>query len=419
MLGTGTDAGASQTVLVLRNRNFRPYLIGNLLSSTGAWFQTVAQALVVYQLTQSAFLLGVVGFSQFAAVFVLAPWTGPAADRFDRRRIVIVSQIVAMVVTTILTLVAAFGTLTTPIVIVFAALLGVTSAFSTPAMMAFVPSLVEPRYLSTALALNSVTFNIGRSVGPICAAAVVATLGTTWAFGINAFSYLALIIGMLLVHPLTPQKRPASRPLLRQSIKLVIDDKRLAALLYVIAAANLATDPPATLGPAYMSQVLNHSPSIAGVLIGAFGIGAVVCAFTISHRLSGSRHGIAASLGAIGAGLVGYALAPGLWFALVALFVMGYAYLATNTGATTRLQLDVAAEHRGRIMGLWSIAFLGIRPIGSLIDGAIASWIGLREAAFVMALPALAGAVAIFFWHGRWSRAPESRAVPETPGRLG
>ena len=410
------DTGASQTLLVLRNRNFLPYLVGNLVSSTGAWFQTVAQALVVYQLTHSAFLLGVVGFSQFAAVFVLAPWTGPAADRFDRRRVVIASQAVAMVVTTTLTLVAAFGNLTTPIVIVFAAMLGVTSAFSTPAMMAFVPSLVEPRYLSTALALNSVTFNIGRSVGPICAAAVVATLGTTWAFGINACSYLGLIVGMLLVHPLTPQTRPAERPRLRQSIRLVMEDKRLAALLYVIAAANLATDPPATLGPAYMSQVLGHSPSVAGVLIGAFGIGAVVCASTISHRLRGSRNGIAASLGTIGGGLVVYALAPGLWVALVALFVMGYAYLATNTGATTRLQLDVAPEMRGRIMGLWSIAFLGIRPIGSLVDGAIASWIGLREAAFLMALPAVAGPVGILLWHGRWSRAPETRAVPETPG---
>ena len=277
----------------------------------------------------------------------------------------------------------------------FAVLLGVTSAFATPAMMAFVTTLVRPRHLPTALALQSVTFNLGRVLGPLSAALVIEALGTTWAFGINAFSYVGLILGVLAVHPLVAQARPRVRPRLRESIAIVVHDRRLAALLTIIAAVNLATDPAVTLGPAFVSDVLDLSDSAAGLLVGAFGLGAVTAAFTISHRLRGTRAGLATTLTLAGLGAAAFALAPNLAVALAALALLGFGYLATNTGATSRLQLGVAEDQRGRIMALWSIAFLGVRPIGSLVDGAIASWAGVRVASLVMALPALACAAAL------------------------
>jgi MFS family permease len=387
--------GVRDTVAVLRDPNVAPYLLGNLISTTGTWFHTLAQAVLVHRLTESTLLLGVVFFAQFAAVLVLAPWTGSVADRFERRRVIVISQLAAVLLSAALTLAAAFDHATTPVVIAFAVGLGVTSAFATPAMMAFVTSLVERRHLSTALALQSVTFNVGRVLGPLGAALVIDRAGTTWAFGINTFSYLGLVAGTLLVRPLARQARPRERPTFGDSIALVVRDPRLAAFLCIIAAVNLATDPATTLGPAFVSEVLDAEDSLAGVLVGAFGAGAVLAAFSVGHRLRGTSAQLATTLALAGLGGAAFALAPNLPIAVAALVVMGFGYLATNTGATTRLQLGVAEAERGRIMALWSIAFLGIRPIGSLVDGAIAASVGIRVAAFALALPALAGAAAI------------------------
>ncbi len=398
-MGVSTGGGRGGTLSLLRDRNFAPYLVGNMLSTTGVWFQTLAQAILIYRLTGSIFLLGVISFSQYAAVFLLASVTGSVTDRYDRRLVLMTAQIAACVITALLTVLTALGLVTPAALIVFAFLLGIANAFTTPAMMAFVPSLVDQSHLSAALALNSVTFNIGRAVGPVLAAVVIDAAGPAWAFGINSLSYLALVLALTIVRPLVPQVRPATRPRLRDSIALVVHDRRLAALLYTIAAMNIATDAPVTLGPPFMIE-LNQPDSLAGLLIGAFGAGAVVVAFTVAHSLQRTRKTIATTLLVTAAGAVGFAVSPTLAVAMIFLFVMGLGYLATNTVATSRLQLGVEDSQRGRIMTLWSIAFLGARPIASILDGAIASVAGVRVASFCMALPALAGA-AVFFLAGR------------------
>jgi MFS family permease len=387
---------------LLRDRNFAPYLVGNMVSTTGTWFLTLTNAVVIYRLTGSTFLLGVVGFAQYASVFLLAPVTGSVTDRFDRRIVLMTAQIAACVITAVLTIITALGLETPGAIIVFAAFLGVANAFTTPAMMAFVPALVEPAYLSAALALNSVTFNIGRAIGPVLAAVVIETASPAWAYGINSLSYLALILALTRVRALVPQVKPTSRPRLRESIALVARDRRLLGLLYAIAAMNIATDPPVTLGPAFMVEL--HKPdSLSGLLVGAFGAGAVVVAFTVAHGLARTRKTIGLTLLVTGVGVAAFSISPTLAVAMISLFVMGLGYLATNTVATSRLQLEVEDAQRGRIMTLWSIAFLGARPIGSLLDGAIASVAGVRVASFCMAIPALAGA-AVFLLAGRRGR---------------
>jgi MFS family permease len=330
-------------------------------------------------------------------VFFLAPWTGSVADRFDRRYVIALSEFAAVAVLIALAVTAALDAAGTPVQIAFALALGVRAAYTTPSQMALVPTLVERRYFATALALNSVTFNLGRSVGPVLAAVVIAGFGTTWSFAIAAVLSLSLPLGVLLVRPLTRPVPPTERPLLRESVRLVLRDRRLAGLLYVIAAVALCTDPAVTLGPAFISKVLHHRDSLAGLLVGAFGAGAVLAAFTITHRLRGTRTSIAATLALAGLGTGAFALAPSLGLALAFLLVMGFGYLSTNVGATSRLQLEVAPEQRGRIMALWTICFLGVRPIGSLVDGSIAAAAGLRVATMLMALPALAAVVAILF----------------------
>ena len=386
--------GAS-TLAALRDRRFGPYFAGNVLSNCGTWFQTLGQSLLVYRLSHSAFLLGVVNFSQFAAVFVLAPWSGSAADRFDRRRLLLATQVAAVAITGALAAIVATGHATTAIVIGLVLLLGATTAFSSPAAQALVPSLVPRELLPSAIALNSVTFNVARAVGPSLGALVIGALGIAAAFAVNCASYLALIAALLAIRPLSAPARPAGSTRLRDSLRLLRRDRRLAAQLGLVAVVGLSTDPVATLSPAFATREFHVADTWAGFLVGAFGAGAVLAAFTIATRRARSPRRLVLTLALLGGGIAGYGLAPSLPIALAVLLVAGVGYLSSNTHVTTNLQLSVDDAQRGRIMALWSICFLGSRPIASLVDGALAGTAGVRVAAVVLAVPAAASAVLV------------------------
>ena len=329
-------------------------------------------------------------FSQFAAILVLAPWAGSAADRFDRRRLLLVAQAAATALSAALA-VLAFADLATPAVVIsFTLALGVTSAFASPAQLALLTSLVEPREVASAVALNSMTYNIARALGPALAALAVATVGIPAAFAINATSYLALAIALLVVTP-RPQQRSRS-PRLRESLRLVRDQPKLLAYLLIVAAAGYASDPVNTLAPAFAHE-FGRADTFAGPIIGAFGAGAVLAALVVAGRTAGSGRRMSLTLTVLGGGIVGLALSPWLPLAFLFLVVAGFGYLASNTAATSRLQLEVDESQRGRIMALWTVAFLGVRPLASLVDGAIADVVSVRAAAVVLALPALAAAV--------------------------
>jgi MFS family permease len=376
---------------VLADRNFWPYFAGNLLSNCGTWFQNLAQALLVFRLTGSTLLVGVVNFAQFVGTFALAPWAGAAADRFDRRRLLLVTQLLATTVTGVLAALAAAGDVGAAVVIGLALLLGVTTAFSTPAMLALVPLLVPDHELAGAVALNSVSFNLARAVGPLLGAAVVAQLGIAPAFALNALSYLALVVALVVVHPRPQAPAPGRRPRLRDSIALVAADRRLVHAFVAVVALSATADVVNTLTPGFATEVFGRSDTVSGVLIGAFGLGAVTAAF-FAGRAGAVERRLAVMLAVLGGGVVAFALSPGLWVALAALAVGGFGYLAANTTATTAIQLEVEDSQRGRVAALWSVAFLGVRPFASLVDGGLAQSAGLRAAGVVLALPALAGA---------------------------
>jgi MFS family permease len=386
------SVGPAAAWRVLRRRDFGLYFVGNAASASGTWFQNLAASILVYRLTHSAFLLGVLKFGQFIPVLLLSPWAGAAADRFDRRRVALVTQLVAATLSAVLALLAwkeAAGEWT---VIGFTLAAGVTSAFSAPAQLALITSLVEEEDVPQAVALNSMTFNIARALGPATAAIVIATLGIAPAFLLNSLSYLLLVAALSLVRP-RPQER-AERPRLRESVSLLRDDPRLIAYLVIVAVVGFASDPVNTESPAF-ANAFGRPDTWAGVIIGAFGAGAVAAAFLVAGRVAGSRRRMATTLLLLGGSTIAYCLTPWLWLALVPLFAAGFGYLASNTAATSRLQLGVAEQQRGRIMALWSIAFLGLRPFASILDGAIAAAFGVRIAGIVLALPALAMAVVI------------------------
>jgi MFS family permease len=376
---------------VIRSRNFGPYFVGNAASASGTWFQNLAASILVFRLTHSPFLLGVLNFCQFVPVLILSPWAGSIADRLDRRRLLLVTQLVAAVLGGTLAALAFGGLATEWVVIGFTGGLGVTSAFATPAQLALIAALVEEEDVPQAVALNSMTFNLARAIGPASAAGVIAAAGIPWAFALNSCSYLLLVAGLLLVRPRREER--SERGSLRESLGLLRANPKLAVALLIVMTAGFGSDPVNTESPAF-AHAFGYSDTWAGTIVACFGAGAVAAALLVAGRVAGSRRRMAVMLAALGIGILLFSITPWLPLAFVFLAVAGFGYLGSNTAATTRLALGVAPSQRGRIMALWSIAFLGLRPVASLADGALAGAFGVRAAGVVLALPALLGAAA-------------------------
>ena len=404
----GDATGPLAALRLIRDRNFGPYFVGNAASASGTWFQNLAASLLVYRLTGSAFLLGVLNFCNFVPVLLLAPWSGSAADRFDRRQLLLATQVASTALAAALAVLAWTGLARVWVVIAFAAALGVGSAFSAPASQALISDLVPRSQLGSAVALNSMTYNLARAIGPALAAVSVDTLGIPASFLINAGSYLLLVVGLLVVRPAERRRASRAEARLRESLRLVRERPRLLAFLLIVTAVGFASDPVNTEAPAF-AHAFGRPDTEAGYIIGAFGAGAILAAFLVAGRVSGSRTRMLATLTLLGGGIVAFSLAPWLWLGYAFLLVAGFGYLASNTSATSRLQLEVEDFQRGRIMALWSVAFLGLRPLASLADGAIAGAFGVRAAGVCLALPALAGALAILVLERR--RNPHTAAA--------
>jgi MFS family permease len=404
-------AGPREALRLIASRSFGPYFVGNAVSASGTWVQNLAAALLIYRQTHSAFLLGVLNFCQFVPVLLLVPWTGKAADRFDRRRLLLVTQPLAAALSGLLALLAWHGLASTAIVIADAAAIGVTSAFSAPTQQALVTGLVEPRDIPSAVGLNSMTFNIARAAGPTLATASVTTLGIPASFAINAASFGLFAAILLVVRPRRQERAERGAARFRESLGLLRREPRLAVLLAIVVVVGAASDPVNTLSPAF-AHAFGHRDVVAGFVVGSFGAGAVLAAFLLAGRIGGSRRRMTATLALFGAGMIAFSLSP--WFAvgLVLLVVAGFGYLASNTAATARLQLSVEETQRGRMMALWSVAFLGLRPLASIADGAIASAVGVRAAGVALGcLPLVAAALLL---RGTRSPATGTSAAPAT-----
>lgn len=392
---TGPTVPARTIGRVMFSRDYGPLFFGSLISNSGTWFQNIAQVLLVYRLTGSTLWVGVVNFAQFAAILFLVTAAGRAADRFDRRKLLVVTQACAVLLTLSLAAVTAAGLAAAPVVIAFALALGVTTAFSAPALQALVPSLVRSDELPSAVALTAVTFNLARAIGPVLGVVVVASLGIAAAFLINSISYLVLIVALWSLRP-----RPSASPETEEThtgtvgLRFVVSRAALFIPIAVVGAVSLTADPVNTLTPEFSTNVLGRPDTFAGYLVGAFGAGAVLAAF-VGARWRPSLRAITVTLALEFAGIAGFAFADGTALSLAALFVAGFGYLASITSATSLLHRSLQDSYRGRVMAYWSMSFHGVRPIGSLADGVIASSLGLRTAAIAMSIPALVGSVLV------------------------
>ena len=404
-----TDATSPQHARTVRalltDRTFGPYFFGNLVSNCGTWLQNIAAAVVVYRLTRSTVLVGAVSILQFSASLFLSPWAGALSDRFDRRRMLLGGQVLSAVSAAGLAAwTAAVGVEGLPgpwPIFATAALLGIGFAISVPTMQALVPALVEPADLDQAVALNSVTFNLARAIGPALGALVIATWGAAWAFTINAASYSLLIVALLVIRPRS-QRAPSrgGDGSVREGLRYVRGEPALVMLLVGVAALGFGTDPVNTLTPA-MADLLGGGDALVGWLVSAFGAGAAAMAFGVGalrRRVAQGPMGIA-GLGLLSLGLVGFAASPTAAVAIASLAASGVGFLLAVTALTTELQQRVDDDLRGRVMALWGVAFLGSRPLAALIDGTVADLAGPRTAAAVAA--AITAAVAVWVARAR------------------
>jgi MFS family permease len=282
------------------------------------------------------------------------------------------------------------------VVIVAAFLLGACNAFIVPSLQSLLPSLVGREELPSAVALHSSTVNIGRALGPALGALVIATWGIAQAFAVNALSFLVLITAMMVLRPI---RRPAPRlgpVLLRDSIAEIRMDPHLWVPIVIVAMASLVTDPVATLTPVLAERIYGFADTYAGLLIGAFGTGAVAAAFIVTGRLRRSLRTVGFTLMGTSLAIGSVALIDNGGVALLPFFIAGALYLTTVTTATSMLHLAVADEHRGRVMAVWTMAFHGIRPFAALVDGSLATALNSRAAVALMVIGPLvvAGKVA-------------------------
>jgi MFS family permease len=331
----------------------------------------------VFNLTGSALLVGAVSVMLFLATLVLAPWAGALTDRVDRRRLMLAGQLVAFAAAATLAaytaLVGADGLPGAWPVLAATGVIGVGYAFSIPAMQALVPALVDPVDLDGAVALSSVTFNIARALGPALAAAALVAYGPAFAFGVNALSYLGLIVALLVIRPRDVGSEGRGDGSVREGLRYVRANPGVLVLLVATMGLGFATDPVNTLSPSIAAE-LGGGDGLVGILVSAFGGGAVL-ATTVAARL-GRRFGQvnvgAAGLVALGVGMVALAVAPTVPTAIGALALAGFGFLLGITGVTTAMQRAIPEGLRGRVMALWSMAFLGSRPFAALLDGAVA-----------------------------------------------
>jgi MFS family permease len=371
-----------QTFIALEERDFRIFWLGQLVSVTGTWMQTVAQGWLVLQLTGSPFVLGLAAAARSIPVLFLAFPAGVVADRIDRRKIVIATNVVAAIASTVLGVLAVTGQVTVPIILVIAAILGVTNAFEMPARQSYVSELIKKQHLANAIALNSLLFNSARVVGPAIAGILVALVGPGWAFLLNGISFVPVVIGLFLISAVhVPRVAVAARSALPEVIRYLRSEPRVALLLGLLAAQTIFASGQFILGPA-LAEDLGQGAEGLGVLLSASGAGAVVGGIRLAataHRASRWRVLLGAGL-ALGGGLAAIGVAQSYAVTLLCLVVTGWGTVTFNASSNTLIQSIVPDRLRGRVLSLYVLTLLGLMPVAGVLMGALATAVGSAEA---------------------------------------
>ena len=395
----------------LRHRNYRLFFSGQSVSLVGTWITRVATSWLVYRLTGSELLLGVVGFCGQIPTMVLAPFAGVLVDRWNRHRLLVITQALSMLQSLALAILVFHGSITVAWVLVLQVVQGVINAFDTPARQAFVVEMVEDRAdLPNAIALNSSMVNGSRIVGPSIGGALIAAFGEGWCFMVDAVSYVFVIASLLMMRlPATPKQRVEAKVLeeLHDGFRYVRDSVPIRTALLVLAIVSTMAMPYTVLMPAYASEVLHGGPNTLGLLMTATGIGALGGALYLATRPSvvGLGRVMMYATVTFGSALIAFSLTRTLWLALLVLPIVGAGFMVQLAATNTVLQTLVDDKLRGRVMAFYTMAFFGTAPIGSLLAGVAADRIGSQWTIGIGGVVSLAA--------GLWlaSRLPALRAI--------
>jgi MFS family permease len=386
----------------LSYRNYRLFFTGQIISLVGTWMQSVAQAWLVYRLTGSSLLLGVVGFASQIPVFLLSPVGGVVADRFRRHPIVITTQSSAMVLAGILAGITLLGHIRVWQIIVLAVLLGVVNAFDVPARQAFVVEMVAPVDLINAIALNSSMVNGARILGPAIAGVLVAAIGEGWCFFANAISYIAVIVclfSMVLAPSERLRKAASGLESIKEGFEFVWSTGPIRALLLLLGLVSLTGMPYTVLMPIFAGTVLHHGAQGLGWLMGASGIGALAGTLTLAARkgIRGLGRWVAYAAIGFGGSMIVFSFSRSFLLSVALLVPVGFSMMLEMASSNTLIQTMVPDLLRGRVMSFYSMMLMGMSPFGALIAGAVANRIGAPLTVTIGGAACLVGGF-IFKW---------------------
>jgi MFS family permease len=389
------------TFRALRHRNFRLFIGGQIVSLVGTWMQNVAQAWLVYRITHSELLLGTAWFCSQIAVFALGPLGGIAADRFPRRKVVIVTQTLSMVQAFVLAALTLSGRVQVWHVLVLAGVLGMINAFDMPGRQALVIQMTSKEDLINAISLNSATFNAARVVGPAIAGVLLAAVGEGTCFLINGVSFLAVILSLtaMRIPPAAPKAPAPMWTHLVDGFRYAGHHSAVRRVLALMGAATLSGMPGLVLMPFFADDIFHRG---LGALMGAMGVGAVVGTLTLARRTLLSGLGRVMVIGGLttGACYLAFAFSPFFYLSLALMPLVGYSVMRQMASANTTIQTLIPDEYRGRIMALYSMTVVGLGPFGSLAAGALAGRFGARATVGLGGALAL-GSSLVFAWYLR------------------
>ena len=382
----------------LQHRNYRLFYAGQSISLIGTWMQRIAMSWLVYRLTGSTFLLGVVGFASQIPTFLLAPFTGVLVDRYNRHRILIITQTLAMIQALILALLILTEAISIAHIIFLSICLGLVNAFDMPGRQSFLVDMVEKREdLGNAVALNSSMVNAARLLGPSIAGMLIAAVGEGMCFLLNSISYVAVIAAlyaMKITPRLTIPKRTNMLMELREGFAYAFDSIPIRSVLMLLGLVSLMGMPYSALMPVFAERILGGGPHTLGFLMGASGLGALSGAMYLAARQSvlGLEKVITLAAMLFGAGLIAFALSRVLWLSLSLMVLTGFGMMVQMASSNTVLQTRVDDDKRGRVMSLYTMAFMGTVPFGSLFAGSVASRIGAPNTLMIGGIVCILGA---------------------------
>jgi MFS family permease len=388
----------------LRHRNFRLYFTGQSISLIGTWMTRIATSWLVYRLTGSALLLGVVGFAGQIPTFLLAPFAGVLVDRLNRRNLLVWTQVLAGLQSLAIAALTLAKVITIHEIIALSAFQGLINAFDMPGRQSFLVQMVsddtgkpEKQDLSNAIALNSSIVNMARLVGPALAGLVIAAVGEGYCFAIDGVSYIAVVVSLLMMRvPPSTLKRATTSMLeqLREGWSYVVNFRPIRTILTLFALLSLMGMPFIVLMPIFASQVLHGGPHTLGYLMGASGVGALVSALSLALRKSVRGLTTMIQIAAImfGSGLILFGLSRHLALSLFLMLIVGFGMMQGLAASNTVIQTLAPEDKRGRVMSYYTMAFVGMTPFGSLLAGALAHKFGAPHAVIITGAFCLAGA---------------------------